>query len=80
MVKAAGAGLSRALWIVVQNSGVLDEDTVADLLVGCPHEEQIKQHSVIRFLFTLGRVRPVAAPYATFRSGFRIGLRDVSAR
>jgi len=75
-VVARRPAFSRALWIVVKHRRILNEDTVADLLVGRPHEKQIKQHSVVRFLFTFRRMRPVASPYAPFRSGFRVRLRD----
>ena len=68
------AAVSRALRIIVEYRRVLDQDAVADLPVGRPHEEEIKQQHIVRLLFR--RMGPVAAPYATFRCRFRIGLSD----
>jgi len=67
---------SRTLRIVVEYRGVVDQDQVTDLLAGRPYPQEIKRHSVVRLLFPFRRVRPVAAPDATFRSGFRISLRN----
>src|SRR5262249_38853657 len=69
--------LLSSLLEVVNDRGVLHQDTVPSLLVGHPVAEQIEQHRVVGHAFLLlGRVRPVAAPHAAFGISLGVGTRD----
>src|SRR5262245_18391723 len=75
---ASAPRLQSALRKIVELGCIVDEDAVAYRLVGCPIENQIDQHRIIRLGLWISyiRVRPVAAPDEPLGRGLDIGAGD----
>src|SRR5215813_13729412 len=57
---------------------IIDKDTLARCLFGCPHGKEVEQQGIIwQGPVLLARMGPVAAPHQSLRRRLDEGLRDL---